>query len=335
MDRASRWVSSVFVLPVALGLASLAGPAGAQDAAPAPAAPTEAPAKAPSKPFLWVVEGTPRIYLFGTIHVPDPRVELTASTKAAFAASDVAIGELSLKELMSPAIVKAFDAPEGKKLADLVPKDVMERLTKYMAERDRSMALLESKSAIGAAVLLIQFEMMEALAQRMPMDVQFQLDAMKAGKTVDGLESAKEQIAALTSPPPEVQARFLDTTIKGLAEEHAAGRNPLDGIVTAYTSGDLDALAAEMKKMDLESDPDVKALMKRLVGDRNVVMVDRLLEKTAADPAKTYFVFVGAAHYAGADGILALLDKKGRKTRRLAADEKIPAREPAAAPAGK
>jgi uncharacterized protein YbaP (TraB family) len=211
----------------------------------------------------------------------------------------------------------------------------MERLEKYLKDTDKSPALFAKMNPMGAAIVLLQLEMIDLLSQHRPMDVQFHLDAKAAGKKSDGLETAKEQLAAFTSPSPEAQVKFLDQTVKLLTEEHAAKRNPLDLLIDAYLGGDLETIAQAMEKMDPTNDPDAKAFVKRLVGDRNVVMVDRLLERAKASPDKTMFVFVGAGHFAGADGILALLEKKGIKPRRLGAEEKLPARASAPVPAAK
>jgi len=49
-------------------------------------------------PFLWKIEGNgPPTYLYGTIHVPDPRVtELPSAVKAAFGASQAVFTEIRM-----------------------------------------------------------------------------------------------------------------------------------------------------------------------------------------------------------------------------------------------
>ena len=53
--------------------------------------------RATDKPFLWRIEGTAPSYLYGTVHVPDPRVlELPEIVRRAFDASDVFNAEIPL-----------------------------------------------------------------------------------------------------------------------------------------------------------------------------------------------------------------------------------------------
>jgi uncharacterized protein YbaP (TraB family) len=59
--------------------------------------------------------------------------------------------------------------------------------------------------------------------------------------------------------------------------------------------------------------------MARVLDARNRVMVDRLLAKRAERPNKTLFFAVGTLHYAGNEGIIALLEKKGLKVTRVTA----------------
>ena len=63
--------------------------------------------------------------------------------------------------------------------------------------------------------------------------------------------------------------------------------------------------------------------MKKLLDDRNVRMVDRMLERAGKAPKRTYFVAVGAAHFPGETGILRLLEKKGKKIKRVKVPEPV------------
>jgi uncharacterized protein YbaP (TraB family) len=73
-----------------------------------------------------------------------------------------------------------------------------------------------------------------------------------------------------------------------------------------------------MSNDSMKGEPELqKKFMARALDSRNQVMVDRLLVKRAERPAKVCFFAVGTLHYAGAEGIIALLERKGLKVTRV------------------
>jgi uncharacterized protein YbaP (TraB family) len=101
--------------------------------------------------------------------------------------------------------------------------------------------------------------------------------------------------------------------------------------VDLYLAGDLEPLAAELNKQDLEEAAVEKQFQARLIDDRNVKMADRIAARCRDNKTRSYFFAVGAAHYSGETGILAQLAKKGFKVTRLTnADAGSIARKPAA-----
>ncbi|MFO0932701.1 MAG: TraB/GumN family protein [Planctomycetota bacterium] len=326
MHAVARRLALVF----AAALPSLAPTAvRAEDAAPAPA---PAPAAKPD-PYLWVVEGPTRIFLFGTIHLPDPRVmDFPKVVRDAHAAADVVWGELSLDDQDSPKVQAAMFLPGKQTLKDVVPAATYEKLQAYLKARGTPPMIVERMKPIWASVVLGLLDALPLLASAEPMDKLLLKEAAAAGKETGGLEVVEEQLQVFEAASAEAQARFLDQTVADLEQARAEGKKPVEAMIKAYAEGDLAGLHDQMAKMSASDDPDVKALAKRLLDDRNVLMVDRLLARAAKAPEKTYFVLVGAGHYPGPEGILALLEKKGLKARRLAADAALPA---APAPAAK
>src|SRR4051794_8147904 len=116
----------------ALAFSLPTGPFGA-----APARADDAPKAEPTRrPFLWVVEGDPRIYLFGTLHVPDARVvAFPAAVRAAIAASDCVLTEVPGGASGGPGARAAMLLPAGKTLSDVLPKDLVERLRAFLGTR--------------------------------------------------------------------------------------------------------------------------------------------------------------------------------------------------------
>jgi uncharacterized protein len=299
----------------------------AEDAAPAPIAPKEPAAKRP-QPFLWVIDGPPRVYLYGTMHLPDPRVmDHAPSVKAAHAAADVVWGELPADAKHSPEVMKAVMLPPDQSLSTVLPKETYDKLEAYLKARGLSASKFERLKPIYLAITVGTLDQLHLL-MRPSMDEKFLRDAAAAGKEAGGLETISEQLAVFDACPCETQARLLDEVLVQLEKEKAEGKNSTEELIQAYAKADLAAVEASMKKMEAVDDPEVKALAKRLLTDRNATMADRIVERTKVAPEKTYFVAVGAAHYPGPSGILAILAAKGWKARRMDADETVPARAP-------
>ena len=318
-------------LVATLALVTLALPARGADAPKAP--------PAPEKPLLWVVEGPPRVYLFGTIHLPDDRVvTLPDVVRKAHAASDVVWGELSLEDLDSPSMAKAIFLEPGRSLGDVVGAEVMGRVKAYLDGRRTPVAIFQRMRPVWAAVTIGMLDALPLLATRTPMDKQLLRDAKDAGKATGGLETVEEQLAVFDRMPLEAQARYLDATVAELVKLEKEGKKPSDAVVEAYVSGDEARITKEMDAMSASDDPEAKALAQRLLGDRNRLMAERLVARVKARPDRTYFVAVGAAHLPGEGGVLDLLGKAGWKARRVAPGEEVPAGAPAPkepVPAGK
>jgi len=70
-------------------------------------------------PFLWKVSGDHEFYMFGTIHLPDPRVTtLPEEVSQALADSDAFYAELDLSEENTMLIKQSMWLPEKKSLYD-------------------------------------------------------------------------------------------------------------------------------------------------------------------------------------------------------------------------
>ncbi|MFK7821458.1 MAG: TraB/GumN family protein, partial [Planctomycetaceae bacterium] len=87
-------------------------------------------AKAPDrvlKPFLWQIEGDTPNYIFGTVHVADPRaLKLHPQVEKAFVNSDAAFFEIDFRR--SADQVRAITLRDNEKLEDTLPADLIQRL---------------------------------------------------------------------------------------------------------------------------------------------------------------------------------------------------------------
>lgn len=229
----------------------------------------------------------------------------------------------------------AAQLPAGSTLADVVPAEVYRRTNAFLESKGYPKGMLDRFKPWVVATTLQILDMLPQLAQRQPLDAMLYTEAKKAGKKVAGLETVEEQLGIFEGLTEAEQATFLGTTVDMLEEMEKEGEGGmLEHLTRIYLSGDVDRLHALMVEQYDPEDPLQKKLMKALLDDRNVRMVERTLARTAQDPEKTYFVAVGAAHYPGEKGILALLEKKGRTARRVGEEAVSAPATPAAANGG-
>jgi uncharacterized protein YbaP (TraB family) len=88
-------------------------------------------------------------------------------------------------------------------------------------------------------------------------------------------------------------------------------------MVRAYVAGDEKVLWAESMAYVDPSNPTHKKFMDALFTRRNARFAERIEERLAAEPARSYFVAIGALHLFGPDGVIARLEKRGRTLVRL------------------
>src|SRR5712672_892877 len=94
----------------------------AQDTAPKP---TE-------HPFLWRIEGEVPTYLFGTFHFPDARITtLHPEVEQAIEKCDALFTELPMDSKTVGQGTQVMMLPPGKRLADVVPREVLQRLEAF------------------------------------------------------------------------------------------------------------------------------------------------------------------------------------------------------------
>src|SRR5438105_3384453 len=153
------------------------------------------------KPFLWRIEGPVPSYLYGTVHVPDPRVlALPEVVQRALNASDVFNAEIPLDAATQGSLLGKIMLPPGQDLRKIAGEDVFMRLVRVLGKALGN-ALPPGAADILATMLapmkpwavMSQVELLEFLpditAGREPLDATLYGMAEKAGKELGALES--------------------------------------------------------------------------------------------------------------------------------------------------
>ncbi|MEC3911167.1 TraB/GumN family protein [Sphingobium sp. CR2-8] len=273
-----------------------------QEPAPAP--------KVQAGPALWQVQrGALNGWLFGTIHVlpkgvawdtPTIKEAMTAADRLVLEAQDLQDEQktLSLFEAMGR-------SPGLPPLERRVPDTEKAALDKALADGGTSSQALSGYESWAAAMLLSAASQ-QSLKVSQDDGVEPVLIATfkQAGKPIGGLETVERQFAAFDTLPEAAQSRLLVQTI-----HEAKGMKALyDRILTAWSKGDMDAIAKE-DQIGEQPDP--------VVEDAILVARNRDWVKAIAPMKGRPFIAVGAGHLTGRDNLITLLEAKGYKVTRV------------------
>jgi len=252
--------------------------------------------------LLWKIskgEQSPS-YIFGTIHVSDPRIAaLPAQVHAALNSAHVFVMEAlpDLQESMKLSEMMYFN--DGKKLRDYLDDDLFKRTTNIL---DDYQIASESVTFMKpwAAFIIMSYPRGEG----MPLDLQLLDIARRNGAETRGLETLSEQGRVFSSMDLESQVRLLLDTLCN----YDAVNSEFETMKLLYLQRDLRALYDYSQKYSFPGDRLYDDLFRRLLSDRNRVMVERMQQALTGG---NVFIAIGAMHLPGADGVLSLLAQQG------------------------
>ncbi len=271
-------------------------------------------------PALWQLKGVHgTVYLFGTIHLMKAGVPWE-TPKVVDAFKKSATLYLEVPNATDPDAVK-----EVQPLIAQLGTDPGHLLSTKITPADKvalDAAIKSFGSPLGEAsfepfqpwLVYLTVSVMPAMKAGYDpsngIDSQLAKQAKEEGKRIDGFETIEQQLHFLADMRQDQQVTLLHQTIQELpkSNEH------LNEIVADWEHGDVDAVArlsnGEMKQKNPE-------LYKILLVDRNEAIADRIAAMLKDPGTGTVFVALGAAHLAGADGLQAMLAKRGFPAERI------------------
>lgn len=278
--------------------------------------------KHPVHPALFKIEGkelTKPSYLFGTIHLADPRVtNLHPEAEEAFQSADRFYSEVDLAPAKMLAVTAMMMRQDGKTLSKSIGPELTKELDAALKEINPA---LSSKpfDPMKTWVMTAQLPLLEfQLAGKQALDAVLFQRAQKAGKKSTGLETIESQLKIFDDLKEEEQILMLGHTVRSMAEEKEKGENSLQKMLDLYLTGTVPELGAFLKEsMVMEDDGDKKIkelndrFLKKLLDDRNGKMARTISEALAKQPGDVHFFAVGAAHYVGPTAIQKFLTKEG------------------------
>jgi uncharacterized protein YbaP (TraB family) len=263
------------------------------------------------------MDGRADSYLYGTMHVSDPRV-IALQPEVADALGEVGTVVIETDELVRPEGAQAaiFANPELTMFTDgTTLKTLLEPEDYALVEAELEtigvpiVAVQRMKPwMIASLVALPDCEMERKSDGAAFLDKQIAEDALAAGKVLKGLETIEEQLSAMASLP-------LEFHVQGLIETISLGPL-LDDVMTTmtdlYLEGEIGTIMPMIRGAAPPSDPAVANgyadFEERIVLARNRTMAERALPILEEGGA---FIAVGALHLPGEEGLVELLRAEG------------------------
>ena len=267
---------------------------------------------------LWRIsqDGKPDSYLFGTMHVTDPRVlTLPPEAQKAFEASTRLVIETTDVLDQQKAALTMLTRPDLTMLAN------GQTLEGLLPEADRAMVAdeLKARGIPLASVRLMQPWVltsmlalpgceMERKGSAEVLDIDLARRAQASGKAVEGLETALEQIEAMASLPVEDHVRGLVETVRLGDRIEDVFETMIDVYVAGHTARLVPTLSVMLDSGDDEAAAQYAAFEETMINARNRTMAARLPDHLKDGGA---FVAVGALHIPGEQGLVAQLQRDG------------------------
>lgn len=280
--------------------------------------PAPAPASARvSAPAMWrISDANSRIYLLGTCHMlPKGVTWSTPAYKAAMADASVTAFEVDTKSSYAKSTISALVYERGvnasyESLSDIVGADRFAKLKAFGDRYDVSTSSLQRMQPWLATTSLANAALRkEGFDHGLGVEQTVLADARAEDDMVAFMESAETQIKALAAFDGADMIATVDATIAQLGSVKAT----MEPMLAAWLKGDmatLDKLAsADMRKL-------APAGYRALVVERNRNWTETI-QHWLANKDKNYFIAVGAAHFAGPDSVILMLQKKGLKVERI------------------
>lgn len=254
--------------------------------------------------LLWRIQGpgSEPDYVFGTIHIEDPRVlALPDAVVSALATADTFVMELKPDLSSLTQLGTAMLYSDGSDLEQILGKELFARAAKVLAARGISEPAARNMKPWAVLITLSVPEPETGMV----LDIVLYTKAVQQGKRIQGLESAEEQVSVLADLPLSMQIDLIRESLDNQALMDEVHQR----LVEAYLARDLDAMQTLNDQAMAMTDAGTRDLVTtRMVTDRNRRMVQRM---RPALQEGTAFVAVGALHLPGPEGILRLLEQRG------------------------
>ena len=287
----------------------------AQTAGCPPAAPTIGPEQisqglknAQNRGPLWRLEKAGRTsWLYGTVHAaraewlfPGPAIVRALLQSDALALELNVLDAESLKPLTQP-----VDPAQAQRV---LIDGRAERLARQTSMACLPPAALDQlRPALRAITLLVLGVRQDGFYTDFAVDAVLAGAAQAMKKPIIALESAQDQVDLLAGRSDTEERSILDAALKELESGKGSEQGVL--LMQAWAAADVARLNDYPVWCKCMDQPQDRAMMKRLLDDRNVLMADKIA--LMHDAGQRVFAGVGVLHMIGKQGLPALMRAKG------------------------
>lgn len=257
-----------------------------------------------SNALLWKVSraGKSSSYVFGTIHVSDPRItNLPEPVESALKNSDIFVMEALPTPEEASALSQMMFYADGTMLNDYLDDELFQRIAKVLSAFQLP---IEAAAIIKpwAAFLIMNYP----ADNTMPLDLKLLEIATSQGARIMGLETLREQGAIFSGMALDKQLRLLLDTVCN----YDLVNQGIEEMKELYLKRDLNGLLNANVQHPHADEQLYIELNKKLLTDRNKMMIDRMQSVLQEGSA---FIAIGALHLPGDDGVMARLSQQGYK----------------------
>lgn len=299
---------------------------------------------AASKGFFWEIKsGDNTAYLLGSIHLASDKIyPLSQKILSAFFNADALVLEADLfKAIDQEEVAKLQMFTDGTTLKDHLPEETYQLVIETAAKIGYTEEMIEY---VKPWVLYLIFEATAvaggsngtAAAAQLGIDMNFTNLAYIYQKPVQEIEGALFQYRMLDSFSPELvnyllinDAVAVNAVLEGSKHDDVTDiseildmwleywhEGDLDAFKLSY-NGDPEATEAAQKQLDENTQKLIDEMYTKMFTERDQGMANYIDNLLKAEGSNTYFVVVGAGHYAGDNSAIKMLQEKGYEVVRV------------------
>ncbi len=264
----------------------------------------------PAEGLFWQIDkGDGKVsYLFGVIHLSDPEVTaLPEIVERALVESEQFVMEALPDPDQMLLLSNMMFFLDGQLLLDYIDAPLFEKVSDILSSHYQLGPETASIIKPWAVFLTMNYP---PERHGVPLDLMLLSRARQNGAAVAGLESLQEQANILARLPLSEQIELLTDTVC----HYDIVVESFTRMKSLYLKRDLAGLYNYSRRYNTSDRPVHRKLIKKLVIDRNITMVERMQPMLRKGKA---FISIGALHLVGEQGVIALLKERDYKVTRL------------------